>query len=191
MLLKPQDGKPVAVPRLDMILGSYYLTMTIDGELGEGKYFKDPDEAIMAFQNKAVGIHAKIFVRVTKEIDGELKSKKIETSVGRIIFNQAIPQDLGFVNREEDPFQYEINFPVVKKTMGQITDREIKVHGVVESAEVIDYIKALGFKYSTLAGITFSVADVEVPEAKKGILLEAEKEVEKVRNQYRKKQQMM
>ena len=184
-LLKPQDGKPVAVPRLDMILGSYYLTMTLDGELGEGKYFKDPDEAIMAFQNKAVGIHAKIFVRITKEIDGELKSKKIETSVGRIIFNQGIPQDLGFIDRKEDPFQYEINFPVMKKSMGTIIEKVIDKHGLVESAEVIDYIKALGFKYSTLAGITFSVADVEVPEAKKTILEEADKQVEKVRNQYR------
>ena len=184
-LLKPQDGRPVAVPRLDMILGSYYLTMTLDGELGEGKYFKDPDEAIMAFQNKAVGIHAKIFVRITKEINGEMKSKKIETSVGRIIFNQGIPQDLGFINREEDPFQYEIDFPVMKKSMGTIIERVIDKHGLTESAEVIDYIKALGFKYSTLAGITFSVADVEVPEAKKTILEEADKAVEKVRNQYR------
>ena len=184
-LLKPQDGKPVAVPRLDMILGSYYLTMTLDGELGEGKYFKDPDEAIMAFQNKAVGIHAKIFVRITKEIDGELKSKKIETSVGRIIFNQGIPQDLGFIDRKEDPFQYEINFPVMKKSMGTIIEKVIDKHGLVESAEVIDYIKALGFKYSTLAGITFSVADVAVPEAKKTILEDADKQVEKVRNQYR------
>ena len=184
-LLKPQDGRPVAVPRLDMILGSYYLTMTLDGELGEGKYFKDPDEAIMAFQNKAVGIHAKIFVRITKEINGELKSKKVETSVGRIIFNQGIPQDLGFINREEDPFQYEIDFPVMKKSMGTIIERVIDKHGLTDSAEVIDYIKALGFKYSTLAGITFSVADVEVPEAKKVILEEADKAVEKVRNQYR------
>ncbi len=184
-LLKPQDGKPVAVPRLDMILGSYYLTMIIDGELGEGKYFKDPDEAIMAFQNKAVGIHAKIFVRITKEINGEMKSKKIETSVGRIIFNQGIPQDLGFIDREEDPFQYEINFPVMKKSMGTIIEKVIDKHGLTESAEVIDYIKALGFKYSTLAGITFSVEDVEVPEAKKTILAEADKQVEKVRNQYR------
>ena len=184
-LLKPQDGRPVAVPRLDMILGSYYLTMTIDGELGEGKYFKDPDEAIMAFQNGAVGIHAKIFVRITKEIDGEMKSKKIETSVGRIIFNQGIPQDLGFIDRNEDPFQYEIDFPVMKKSMGTIIERVIDKHGLTESAEVIDYIKALGFKYSTLAGITFSAADVEVPEAKATILADAEKQVEKVRNQYR------
>ena len=184
-LLKPQDGKPVAVPRLDMILGSYYLTMTLDGELGEGKYFKDPDEAIMALQNNAVSIHAKIFVRITKEINGEMKSKKVETSVGRIIFNQGIPQDLGFIDRKEDPFQYEINFAVMKKSMGTIIDRVIEKHGLVESAEVIDYIKALGFKYSTLAGITFSVADVKVPDSKKDILAEADKQVEKVRNQYR------
>ena len=184
-LLKPQDGKPVAVPRLDMILGSYYLTMTLDGELGEGKYFKDPDEALMAFQNKAVSIHAKIFVRVSKEIDGEMKTKKIPTSVGRIIFNQGIPQDLGFIDRKEDPFQYEIDFPVMKKSMGTIIERVIDKHGLTESAEVIDYIKTLGFKYSTLAGITFSLADVEVPASKKDILAEADKQVEKVRNQYR------
>ena len=184
-LLKPQDGKPVATPRLDMILGSYYLTMTLDGELGEGTYFKDPDEAIMAFQNKAVGIHAKIFVRITKEIDGEIKSKKIETSVGRIIFNQGIPQDLGFIDRNEDPFQYEIDFPVMKKSMGTIIEKVIDKHGLTKSADVIDYIKSLGYKYSTLAGITFSVADVEVPEAKKTILEDAGKQVEKVRNQYR------
>ena len=184
-LLKPQDGKPVAVPRLDMILGSYYLTMTLDGELGEGKYFKDPDEALMAFQNKAVSIHAKIFVRVSKEIDGEIKTKKIPTSVGRIIFNQGIPQDLGFIDRKEDPFQYEIDFPVMKKSMGTIIERVIDKHGLTESAEVIDYIKSLGFKYSTLAGITFSVADVQVPATKKDILAEADKQVEKVRNQYR------
>ena len=184
-LLKPQDGKPVAVPRLDMILGSYYLTMTLDGELGEGKYFKDPDEALLAYQNEAVSIHAKIFVRITKEIDGVMKSKKIQTSVGRIIFNQGIPQDLGFIDRKEDPFQYEIDFPVMKKSMGTIIERTIDKHGLIESAEVIDYIKALGFKYSTLAGITFSVADVKVPEAKKDILANADQEVEKVRKQYR------
>ena len=184
-LLKPQDGKPVAVPRLDMILGSYYLTMVLDGELGEGKYFKDPDEALLAYQNEAVSIHAKIHVRITKEIDGEIKSKTIETSVGRIIFNQGIPQDLGFIDRKQDPFQYEIDFPVMKKSMGTIIERTIDKHGLIESAEVIDYIKELGFKYSTLAGITFSVADVKVPDAKKDILAQADQEVEKVRKQYR------
>ena len=183
-LLKPQDGKPVAVPRLDMILGSYYLTMTLDGEKGEGTYFRDPDEAIMAFENHDVDIHAKIFVRITKEINGEMKSKKIETSVGRIIFNQGIPQDLGFINREEDPFQYEIDFPVMKKSMGTIIERVIRLHGLTESAEVIDYIKALGFKYSTLAGITFSMSDVKVPPAKKEILKEADQKVETIRKQY-------
>ena len=183
-LLKPQDGKPVATPRLDMILGSYYLTMVLDGQKGKGKYFKDPDEAIMAYENHDVGIHAKIFVRITKEINGELKSKKIETSVGRIIFNQGIPQDLGFIDRKKDPFQYEIDFPVMKKSMGTIIERVIRTHGLTESAEVIDYIKALGFKYSTLAGITFSMDDVQVPEAKKGLLAEADKKVENIRKQY-------
>ena len=183
-LLKPQDGKPVAVPRLDMILGSYYLTMVLDGEKGEGTYFKDPEEAIMAFENHEVGIHAKIFVRVSKEIDGEIKTKKIETSVGRIIFNQEIPQDLGFIDRKEDPFQYEIDFPVMKKSMGTIIEKVIRTHGLTESAKVIDYIKALGFKYSTLAGITFSMDDVKVPEAKKGLLEEADQKVENIRKQY-------
>ena len=183
-LLKPQDGRPVAVPRLDMILGSYYLTMVLDGEKGEGKYFKDPDEAIMAFENHEVEIHAKIYVRITKEINGEMKSQKIETSVGRIIFNQGIPQDLGFIDREKDPFQYEINFPVMKKSMGNIIESVIRIHGLSESAEVIDYIKALGFKYSTLAGITFSMSDVQVPEAKKALLEEADSKVENIRKQY-------
>ena len=183
-LLKPQDGKPVATPRLDMILGSYYLTMILDNQKGEGKYFKDPDEAIMAYENHDVGIHAKIFVKVTKEINGELKSKKIETSVGRIIFNQGIPQDLGFIDRKKDPFQYEIDFPVMKKSMGTIIERVIRTHGLTESAEVIDYIKALGFKYSTLAGITFSMDDVQVPDAKKDLLAEADKKVETIRKQY-------
>ena len=183
-LLKPQDGKPVAVPRLDMILGSYYLTMVLEGEKGEGSYYRDPDEAIMAYENHDVGIHAKIYVRVTKEINGEMKTQKIETSVGRIIFNQGIPQDLGFINREEDPFQYEINFPVMKKSMGQIIEKVIRKHGLVESAEVIDYIKALGYKYSTLAGITFSMSDVQVPEAKKDLLKEADAQIETIRKQY-------
>ena len=183
-LLKPQDGRPVAVPRLDMILGSYYLTMVLDGEKGEGKYFKDPEEAIMAFENHDVDIHAKIFVRITKKIDGKLETKKIETSVGRIIFNKGIPQDLGFIDRKEDPFQYEISFPVMKKSMGTIIERVIRTHGLSESAEVIDYIKALGFKYSTLAGITFSMDDVKVPEAKKKLLEEADGKVENIRKQY-------
>ena len=183
-LLKPQDGKPVAVPRLDMILGSYYLTMVLDGEKGEGTYYKDVDEAIMAYENHDVTIHAKIFVRVTKQIDGKLKTGKIETSVGRIIFNQGIPQDLGFIDRKEDPFQFEINFPVMKKSMGEIIERVIRTHGLTESAEVIDYIKALGYKYATLAGITYSMDDVKVPAAKRELLAEADKKIETIRKQY-------
>ncbi len=183
-LLKPQDGKPVAVPRLDMILGAYYLTMVLEGEKGEGKYFKDPDEAIMAFENHDVGIHSKIFVRIEKEVNGEIKTGKIETSVGRIIFNKGIPQDLGFIDRKKDPFQYEIDFPVMKKSMGNIIERVIRTHGLSESAEVIDYIKALGFKYSTLAGITFSMDDVQVPAVKKNLLEESDKKVETIRKQY-------
>ena len=183
-LLKPQDGKPVAVPRLDMILGSYYLTMVLDGEKGEGTYYKDVDEAIMAYENHDVTIHAKIFVRVTKQIDGKLKTGKIETSVGRIIFNQGIPQDLGFIDRKEDPFQFEINFPVMKKSMGEIIERVIRTHGLTESAEVIDYIKALGYKYATLAGITYSMDDVKVPAAKKELLAEADNKIETIRKQY-------
>ena len=183
-LLKPQDGKPVATPRLDMILGSYYLTMTLDGQQGEGTYYKDVDEAIMAYENHEVGIHAKIFVRIEKEIDGEIKTGKIETSVGRIIFNQGIPQDLGFINRQEDPFQFEINFPVMKKSMGEIIERVIRTHGLTESAEVIDYIKALGYKYSTIAGITYSMDDVKVPAAKKDLLAEADQKIETIRKQY-------
>ena len=184
-LLKPQDGKPVTIPTLDMVLGSYYLTMTIDGEKGEGMYFKDVDEAIMAYENHEVGIHAKIFVRVTKNIDGEMKTKKIETSVGKIIYNQGIPQDLGFIDRNEDPFQYEINFPVMKKSLGKIVEKVISVHGLSIAAEVLDYIKATGYKYSTLAGITFSVSDVKVPEAKKEILANADATVENIRKQYK------
>ena len=158
--------------------------MVLDGEKGEGKYFKDPDEAIMAFENHDVGIHAKIFVRIEKEINGEIKAKKIETSVGRIIFNKGIPQDLGFIDRKKDPFQYEIDFPVMKKSMGNIIERVIRTHGLSESAEVIDYIKALGFKYSTLAGITFSMDDVQVPAAKKNLLEEADEKVATIRKQY-------
>ena len=150
-LLKPQDGKPVTVPTQDMILGSYYLTMQIDGEKGEGKYFKDMEEALLAYENKDIELHAKIKVRITKEINGEKKSKAIETTVGRIIYNEGIPQDLGFVDRskEENLFDLEIDFPVIKKNLGKIVAKCVNVHGLSKTAEVLDYIKALGFKYST------------------------------------------
>ena len=186
-LLKPQDGKTVTVPTIDMVFGGYYLTMEVPGELGEGKYFKDPEEAIMAYENHAVGMHAKIWVRRTLEINGEKKSKKIQTTVGRILYNDGIPQDLGYVDRttEDGIFEYEINFPVNKKKLGDLINRCIKIHGLSESAEVLDNVKEKGFKYSTKSGLTYSMDDVKVPKEKKEILANAEKEIEKVRKQYR------
>ena len=186
-LLKPQDGKPVTVPTQDMILGSYYLTMEEAGEPGEGTYFKDVDEALLAYQNGDLGLHAKIFVRMYKEINGEVKSKKIETTVGRIIYNQGIPQDLGFVDRSnpENAFNLEIDFPVIKKNLGKIVAKCIDKHGLSEAAEVLDYIKATGFKYSTKGAITVSAADVTAPKEKAAILEEADKKVENIAKQYK------
>jgi len=186
-LLKPQDGKPVAVPTQDMILGSYYLTMQVDGEKGEGMYFQDEDEALIAYQNGDLELHAKIKVRRSLEIDGEIKTKTIETTVGRLIYNQGIPQDLGYVDRTnpDNMFDLEIDFPVIKKNLGGIVAKCINVHGLNKAAEVLDYIKATGFKYSTKGAITVSVADVSVPEAKKQILADAEKEVEEITKQYK------
>ncbi len=186
-LLKPQDGKPVTVPTQDMILGSYYLTMQVDGEQGEGMYFKDTDEALLAYQNGDLGLHAKISIRISKEIDGEIKTKTIQTTVGRVIYNQGIPQDLGFVDRttEDGMFQLEIDFPVIKKNLGTIIAKCIDVHGLNEAAEVLDYIKALGYKYSTKGAITVSVSDVKVPEAKKEILEKAEKDVDEITKHYK------
>ena len=186
-LLKPQDGKPVTVPTQDMILGSYYLTMQIDGEKGEGMYFKDIDEALLAYQNGDVGLHAKVKVRLTKQIGEETKTKTIETTVGRLIYNEQIPQDLGFVDRSdpEKEFDLEIDFPVMKKNLGTIVAKCIDKHGLNRSAELLDYIKALGYKYSTKGAITVSVSDVAVPEAKKKILADSEKQVEEIGKQYK------
>ena len=186
-LLKPQDGKPVTVPTQDMILGSYYLTMEVSGEKGEGMYFKDEDEALLAYQNGDLGLHAKVKVRRTKEINGKMETKPIETTVGRLIYNQGIPQDLGFVDRNdpEHAFDLEISFPVMKKNLGTIIAKCIDKHGLNVSAELLDYIKATGYKYSTKGAITVSVADVAVPKAKKDILAKAEEEVENVAKQYR------
>ena len=186
-LLKPQDGKPVTVPTQDMILGAYYLTVQIDGEKGEGMYFQDEDEAMLAYQNGDVGLHCKIKVRRFKEDeDGNVRSKTIETTVGRLIYNQGIPQDLGFVDRTdpEKEFDLEIDFPVIKKNLGKIVANCINVHGLSKSAEVLDYIKATGYKYSTKGAITVSVDDVKVPEAKKDILAKADEDVSNVFRQY-------
>ena len=170
-----------------MILGSYYLTMQIDGEKGEGMYFKDVDEALLAYQNGDVGLHAKIKVRVTKEIDGEKKTKTIVATVGRLIYNEEIPQDLGFVDRTdpEKEFDLEIDFAVMKKNLGTIIAKCIDKHGLNRSAELLDYIKALGYKYATKGAFTVSVHDVAVPKAKKKILADSEKQVEEVWKQYK------
>ena len=186
-LLKPQDGKPVTVPTQDMILGSYYLTVEIDGEKGEGNYFCSPEEAIIANVNHDLGLHAKIHVKITREIDGNTVSKIVDTTVGRLIYNQGIPQDLGFVDRSnpDNLCEPEINFTVIKKNLGKIVAKSINKHGLSDTAELLDYIKATGFKYSTIGAITVSVEDVKVPEAKKQILADANEEVNNVLKQYK------
>ena len=186
-LLKPSDGRPVAVPTQDMILGSYYLTLSKDGEVGEGKIFRNFDEAIMAYDAKVVSLHAKIKVRRTIEVNGETVSGMIETTVGRIIFNQQIPQDLGFVDRSvpENVLKLEVDFLAGKKQLGQIIDRCIKVHGAQRTSEVLDNVKAQGFKYSTKGAITVAVCDAVIPPAKKEIIAKAEDEIEKVTRQFR------
>ena len=187
-LLKPQDGKPVTVPTQDMILGSYYLTMEVPGEIGEGSYFSSSEEAIIAYENKEVGMHAKISVRMSKiDEEGNEKHRKVETTVGRIIYNKGIPQDLGFVDRTnpENEFEPEINFVVNKKKLGKIIEKSINKYGLNPSAELLDYIKATGFKYSTTGGITVSIEDVKVPEAKKEILAKAQADVDNVLKQYK------
>ena len=186
-LLKPQDGKPVTIPSQDMLLGCYYLTMEVPGELGEGKYFKDKDEAVMAYENGAVGLHAKVKIRMSKQVEDQIKYKTIETTVGRVIFNEEIPQDLGFVDRTkpENEFDLEIDYTVDKKALGPIIAKSINKHGLSDTAELLDYIKSTGYKYSTKGAITVSVADVKVPEAKKDILKETDKKIETVRKQYK------
>lgn len=162
-LLRPQDGKPVTVPTQDMILGSYYLTVQNPEEPGAGKVFKDEAEALKAYDVGAVGLHAPIKIRIEKEIDGEKVRKLVCATVGQIIFNKPIPQDLKFVDRSdpEHAFDYEITFVVTKKELGKIINRCIQVHGITKTAVVLDKIKAQGYKYSTKGAITISVADME------------------------------
>ncbi len=185
-LLKPSDGRPVAVPSQDMILGAYYLTLEKDGDLGEGKVFRDYNEALMAYQCGAVSLHAKVKVRINKKIGGKNISKIIDTTVGRMIFNEPIPQDLGFVDRtnSENQFDLEISFLVKKKQIGQIVDRCIRVHGTATASEVLDKIKALGFKYSTKGATTVAVCDATIPEAKKQLIAEAEANIEDITAQF-------
>ena len=186
-LLKPSDGRPVTVPTQDMVLGSYYLTLEKDGELGEGKVFRDFDEAIMAYDSHIVGLHAKIKVRRTMEIDGQKVSRLVDTTVGRMIFNRPIPQDLGFVDRSdpENRFKFEIEFLVGKKQLGKIIDKCIKFHGVPKTSEVLDAVKAQGYKYSTKSAITVAVCDATIPPQKKEIISEAEKKIDLVTDQFK------
>jgi len=186
-LLKPQDGKPVTVPTQDMVLGSYYLTVEKENDKGEGKAFSSPEEAIMAYDNGYVSLHAKIKVKMTRDVDGVKKSKVIETTVGKLIFNEAIPQNLGFVDRTnpETMFNLEVDFLVGKKELSRIIERCIKVNGAHKTALVLDEIKRLGFKYSTKGAITIGVSDMIIPEIKQRYLEETDKKIEMITRQYR------
>ena len=185
-LLKPADGRAVSVPSQDMVLGSFYLTIDKAGEPGEGNVYRDFDEAMMAYENGEFGLHAPIKVRVTKEIDGKQVSGLIDATLGRMIFNKPIPQDLGFVDRTkpENLLKLEVDCTVGKKMLGKIVDNCIKKHAISETAQVLDAIKAQGFKYSTRSGISISYADVTIPEEKYTLIEEAEKMVDKVREAY-------
>ena len=185
-LLKPSDGKPVVVPTQDMVLGSYYLTLDKDGEPGEGKVFKDVNEALMAYQTHVITLHSKIRVRREVEVDGVKKSGIIDTTVGKIIFNRAVPQDLGFVDRsvEENIFKFEVDFLVGKKQLGKIIDACIRVHGTEITADVLDNVKAQGYKYSTRGAITVAVCDAKIPPEKKDIIAQAEADVDAIREEY-------
>ena len=186
-LLKPSDGGPVAVPSQDMVLGIYYLTLEKDGEKGEGKVFKDETEARLAYDNGEISLHAKIKVRRTMELNGKKYSKIIDATAGRIIFNEAIPQNLGFVDRtkEENLLDYEVDFLAGKKQMQKILDKAINICGNTETVELLDRIKSLGYKFSTRGALTVSISDMEVPESKQGFLDEAEIEVEKVTKMFK------
>lgn len=185
--LKPVDGKAVTVPSQDMVLGSYYLTIDRAGEPGEGSVFRDFDEAMMAYENGVLGLHAPIKVRVSKEIDGVVHTGIIDATLGRLIFNKPIPQDLGFVDRSDPSklLDLEIMFTTAKKQLGQIVDRTIKKHGPMVTAEVLDAIKENGYKYSTKASISISVSDMTVPAEKPVLLEEAQRKVEKIAKDFR------
>ncbi|MBR2964978.1 MAG: DNA-directed RNA polymerase subunit beta' [Clostridia bacterium] len=179
-LLKPVSGKAVTVPSQDMVLGSYYLTIDHPGELGEGKVFRDFNEVEMAYENKELGMHAAIKVRVTKVIDGEEKSALIDATYGRLIFNSKIPQDLGYVDRSKDPFSLEIDFATTSKKLKEIVDLTIKYHGFAEAAAVLDNIKSMGYKYSTKSSLSISVYDMTIPPKKKELLAAASKQVDEI-----------
>ena len=182
-ILAPKDGTPITTPSQDMVLGCYYLTIEAQGgEKGTGTVFKDFNEMLLAYQNQTVQLHSLVKMRVVLE-DG--RSSIVESTVGRFIFNENIPQDLGFVDRSVDPFGLEIDFLVDKKALGKIIDKCFRKHGNTETAVLLDHIKSLGFKYSTRGGITVTVADMKIPEAKKGYITAAEEKVDKYEKAYR------
>ena len=185
-LLKPSDGRPVTIPTQDMILGSYYLTMVRDDEPGAGKVFRNFDEAKMAYDTGVVGLHAPIKVRVSREVEGKTISRLIDATVGQIIFNDPIPQDLGFVDRtdSEKQFDLEVTFLVRKKQLGQIIDRCIRNCGTVRTSEILDRIKNQGFKYSTKSGLTVAVSDALIPENKQELIAQADEKVAQIKRQY-------
>ena len=185
-LLKPSDGQPVAVPTQDMILGSYYLTLDKDGEKGEGKVFRNIDEVMMAYQTGVIELHSKIKVRREMEINGEMCSALVDTTIGKIIFNNPIPQDLGFVDRSipENMFKFEVDFLVKKGGLKKIIDKCIKKHGTARTSRLLDDIKAQGYKYSTKGAITVAVCDAVIPPEKKEIIAEAEIKIDEIRNQF-------
>ncbi|AVQ95745.1 DNA-directed RNA polymerase subunit beta' [Ethanoligenens harbinense] len=186
-LLKPSDGRPVTVPTQDMVLGSYYLTLIKPGEPGEGKVFRDKNEALMAYAEGVVGLHAPIKVRVSGKVNGKSMTRIIDATVGRVIFNTPIPQDLGYVDRtvEGHELDLEITFLVGKKELGKIIEKLIKIHGTSQTAAVLDRIKAQGYKYSTRSALTIAVCDATIPPQKKALIDEAEAKIEGVLKKFR------
>ena len=187
-LLKPSDGGPVAVPSQDMVLGIYYLTQERPGALGENKVFKNVNEAILAYENDALTLHSRIKVRVTKTMpDGTKISGMVESTLGRFLFNEIIPQDLGFVDRDipGNELMLEVNELVGKKQLKKILERVINTHGSTATAEVLDAIKAIGYKYSTRAAMTVSISDMTVPEQKKKMIEDAQDTVDKITRNFR------
>ncbi len=187
-LLKPSDGGPVAVPSQDMILGVYYITQQRDGEPGEGMCFSSMNEAILAYENDYITLHSRIKVKMSKkDADGNVISGMVETSLGRLLFNEALPQDLGFVDRSkpENLLLPEVDFLVKKKDLKKILQKVIDKHGTFKCAEVLDLIKAMGYKWSTIACMTISIADILVPKEKKELLEEAQKTVDQISKNYR------
>ena len=185
-ILKPQDGKPVISPSQDMVIGCYYLTIVHEGAKGSGRVFASEDEAMMAYSMEQITLQSPIKVRITRSFNGETASRIIDTTLGRLIFNDALPQNLGFKKREclDDMFQLEVDELVGKKQLSSIVDMCFHTQGEHKTAQVLDKIKALGYKYSTIGAITVSVSDIKVPQTKETMLAEADEEVRKVNNMY-------